>query len=337
MTTIHDVARRAGVSVATVSRWLAGQKVRSADAVARAVEDLNYRPNAAARSLKTGRLGTIGVVVPDITNPFFSSVVKGLERAIPGNTYRVLLASSNESAEREAAILDDMVGRVDGFILAPATEQDRAPLALHNAGVPVVLLDREVSGGEMCDVVLVDNVDGAAAAARHLLELGHRRIAMINGPEDTTPGRERRAGFVGALHEGGVQVDPELDLTGDFQEQSGRALTRRLFEAGTPPTALFTANNLMTVGALKTLRDVGVRVPDELSIVGFDDVTLGSLLRPPLTCVTRADEEQGELVMRLLLERLKGDSEPPRRIILETNLEVRGSTAPPPPAIHPAP
>jgi DNA-binding LacI/PurR family transcriptional regulator len=195
MTTIHDVAQRAGVSVATVSRWLAGQKVRSGDAVSRAVQELGYRPNASAQSLKTGRLGTIGVVVPDITNPFFASVVKGLENAIPNRSYRMLLASSDESAEREAEVLADLEGRVDGFVLAPANEQDRAPLALHRAGVPVVLLDREVSGGELHDVVLVDNLIGAKAAAGHLLALGHRRIAMINGPDDTTPGRERRAGF----------------------------------------------------------------------------------------------------------------------------------------------
>lgn len=329
MTTIHDVARRAGVSAATVSRWLAGQQVRSADAVRHAVEELEYRPNASAQSLKTGRRGTVGVVVPDITNPFFSAVVKGLERAIPDGRFRMLLASSDESADREAEILADLNGRVDGFVLAPANEQDRSPLKLRQAGVPVVLLDREVTGGELYDVVLVDNVGGARAAAGHLVGLGHRRIGMINGPDDTTPGRERRTGFVEGLAEAGVRVDPAHDLTGDFREESGRRLTHRLLDAPTPPTALFTANNQMTIGALKALRDRGVVVPDELSIIGFDDVSLGSLLQPPLTCVTRADEEQGELVMRLLLERLSGGGpKRPQRIVLPTRLEIRGSTAP---------
>lgn len=335
LTTIHDVASRAGVSVATVSRWLAGQNVRAAEAVRKAVEELSYRPNVSAQSLKTGRRGTIGVVVPDITNPFFAAVVKGLERAIPNGTFRILLASSDESAAQEAEVLADLTGRVDGFILAPADEQDRAPLALHRAGVPVVLLDREVSGGELHDVVLVDNVAGAKAAAEHLLSLGHRRIAMINGPENTTPGRERRAGFVQALHEAGVPDDSVLDLTGDFREESGRSLARRVLDLDERPTALFTANNQMTIGALKTLREGGIRIPDELSIVGFDDLTLGSLLEPPLTCVTRADEEQGELTMRLLLERLQEELPAlPRRIVLDAHLEIRGSTGPAPAAVR---
>jgi DNA-binding LacI/PurR family transcriptional regulator len=330
MTTIHDVASRAGVSVATVSRWLAGHNVRAGEDVRRAVEELGYRPNASAQSLKTGRQGTIGVVVPDITNPFFAAVVKGLEKAIPNGSYRILLASSDESAEREAEVLADLEGRVDGFVLAPANEQDRAPLALHRAGVPVVLLDREVSGGEVHDVVLVDNVHGAAAAAEHLLSLGHRRIAMINGPDDTTPGRERRAGFTRALREAGVPDDPALDFTGDFREESGWTLANRMLDLVDTPTALFSANNQMTIGALKALRSRGVRIPDQLSVVGFDDLALGSLLEPPLTCVTRADEEQGELTMRLLLERLSEHAvTPPRRIVLDAHLEVRGSTAPP--------
>lgn len=269
------------------------------------------------------------MVVPDITNPFFAAVVKGLERAIPNGTFRILLASSDESAEQEAEVLADLTGRVDGFILAPADEQDRAPLALHRAGVPVVLLDREVTGGELHDVVLVDNVGGARAAAEHLLSLGHRRIGMINGPENTTPGRERRAGFVQALHAAGLAADTGLDFTGDFREPSGRALARRILDLPERPTALFTANNQMTIGALKTLRESGIRIPDELSVVGFDDLTLGSLLEPPLTCVTRADEEQGELTMQLLLERLQEDvPAPPQRIVLDAHLEIRGSTGP---------
>lgn len=340
MATIHDVARRAGVSVATVSRWLAGHNVRSAEAVRRAVDELDYRPNVSARSLKTGRRGTIGVVVPDITNPFFAAVVKGLERAIPDDTFRILLASSDESADREAEVLADLTGRVDGFILAPANEQDRAPLELHRAGVPVVLLDREVTGGELYDVVLVDNVNGARTAAEHLLELGHRRIAMINGPDDTTPGRERRAGFLQALRESGVEPDPQLDRTGDFRETSGRMLTNEIIGLTEAPTALFTANNEMTIGALKALRDLQIRIPEQISVIGFDDLTLGSLLHPPLTCIKRADEEQGELAMRLLLERLADDTvTPARRIVLDTHLEVRASTGPVPdrtqnPATH---
>lgn len=330
MTTISDVAARAGVSVSTVSRWMSGQPVRSAEAVRQAVEELAYRPNVMAQSLKSGRRGTIGVVVPDISNPFFAAVVRGLEQASRQLSYRLLLANTDESNDLEAEVLADLNGRVDGFILAPAHEHDRAPLQLHEDGVPAVLLDREVNGGELFDVVIVDNVNGAASAARHLIDLGHTAIAMISGPLDTTPGRERRDGFVSALAEAGLELAPQYDLTGDFREASGRSLTLQLLSLPIPPTAIFTANNLMTEGALTALRDMRVQVPAAISIVGFDDLSLGSLLQPPLTCVSRPDVEQGALAMRLLLSRIADHSQdPPRRVVLDTHLLVRGSTAPP--------
>jgi DNA-binding LacI/PurR family transcriptional regulator len=192
------------------------------------------------------------------------------------------------------------------------------------------LLDREVEGGELFDVVIVDNINGAASAARHLIDLGHTAIAMINGPTDTTPGRERREGFLGALADAGLELAPEYDLTGDFREASGRSLTLQLLSLPEPPTAIFTGNNLMTAGALTALRDMRVRVPATVSIVGFDDLSLGALLQPPLTCVSRPEVEQGALAMRLLLSRIADHSEdPPRRVVLDTKLVVRGSTAAP--------
>lgn len=331
MTTIHEVAARAGVSVATVSRWLSGQHVRAADAVQRAVDELGYRPNISARSLRTGRRGVIGVIVPDITNPFFASIVKGLEQALPGREYRMLLASSSESAELEAAIVADLAGRVDGFILVPAVESDTAPAELRSAGVPAVLLDREVTGAELHDVVLVDNKQGARTAAEHLVGLGHRRIAAIHGPRDTTPGRERRVGFEQALSEAGVAIDPELDREGDFRESSGQRLATELMQLPDPPTAIFSANNLMTVGALKALQTLEAVIPDDVSVIGFDDIILGSLLHPPLTCVARPVEEQGAVSMRILLDRLAhpADRRPPQRIVMDAHLELRASTAPP--------
>jgi DNA-binding LacI/PurR family transcriptional regulator len=240
----------------------------------------------------------------------------------------MLLANSDESAEREYEILADLVHRVDGVILAPATEQDAAPLRLREAGVPVVFLDRELAGGELFDAVLVDNVGGARAAATHLLELGHERIAMINGPANTTPGRGRREGFLAALAGAGLELAPEYDLVGGFREDTARQLTLRLLALRHPPTAIFTGNNLMTVGALKALQDMRVDVPTEVSIVGFDDLTLGSLLRPGLTCITRPDVEQGALAMRLLLSRItRRGPDAAQRIVLDTELLVRESTS----------
>ncbi len=332
MSTIHDVAARAGVSAATVSRFLRGHRVRAAEPIRIAIEELSYRPSAVAQSLKSGRTRTIGVVVPDITNPYFAAVVKGMESATRDRGYRILLGNSDESGEREGDLLADMVHQVDGVILAPATEGDRTPLRLRDAGVPVVFVDRDLVGGEQFDSVLVNNHEGGRQAAGHLLALGHTRIGAINGGQDTTPGRGRREGFVRALEDGGVVMAPEHDLIGDFREESGYQLTLALLSLKEPPTALFTANNLMTLGALKAVHDMRVDIPKQLSLIGFDDLDTGPLLRPPLTVVDRPMVEQGVLAMRLLLQRLEdteGDRTP-RRVVLGTRLVQRGSTGAPP-------
>ncbi|MBT2235704.1 LacI family DNA-binding transcriptional regulator [Nonomuraea sp. NEAU-A123] len=332
MVTIHDVAARAGVSPATVSRFLRGQHVRSSEKIQAAVDELGYWPSAAAQSLKSGRTYTIGVVVPDITNPYFAAVVKGMESVTRAENYRILLANTDESSDREDDVLADMVRRVDGIVLAPATEQDQTPLHVRDADVPLVFVDRDLAGGEHFDAVLVNNVDGGRQAAEHLVGLGHTRIAAISGNQDTTPGRCRREGFVSALAAAGVDVPAEYDLVGNFREESGYQLALSLLSLPEPPTALFTANNLMTLGALKALHDMRVDVPGQVSLIGFDDLDTGPLLRPPLTVIDRPMVEQGVLAMRLLLRRFDpqytGDT--PRHIVLDTKLIERASTAPPP-------
>jgi LacI family transcriptional regulator len=332
VSTIHDVAARAGVSAATVSRHLRGQRVRTAEAIQEAIDALGYRPSLAAQSLKSGRTNTIGVVVPDITNPYFAAVVKGMESASRDRGYRILLANSDESSEREEDVLADMIHQVDGVILAPATEQDETPLHVRDAGVPLVFVDRDLAGGEHFDAVLVNNREGGRQAASHLLSLGHSRIAAISGQQETTPGRHRREGFLEALAEAGVELLPEFDLIGDFREESGYQLTLQLLSSAEPPTALFTANNLMTVGALKALHDMRANVPGDVSVIGFDDLDTGPLLNPPLTVIDRPMVEQGVLAMRLLLQRLgQGDDRDrgSRRITLDTKLVQRGSTGVP--------
>lgn len=331
MATIHDVAARAGVSAATVSRFLRGQRVRSPEAIQAAVDELGYWPSAAAQSLKSGRTRTIGVVVPDITNPYFAAVVKGMESVTRSEGYRIILANTDESSEREDELLADMVRRVDGVVLAPATEQDETPLHVRDADVPLVFVDRDLAGGEHFDAVLVNNDEGGRQAAAHLLALGHTRIAAISGSQDSTPGRCRREGFVAALAAAGVELEAAHDLIGDFREESGYQLTISLLSRPEPPTALFTANNLMTLGALKALHDMRVDVPGRMSLIGFDDLDTGPLLRPPLTVIDRPMVEQGVLAMRLLLRRFEGAyaDDAPRRIVLDTKLVERASTAPP--------
>jgi LacI family transcriptional regulator len=329
--TIHDVAARAGVSPATVSRFLRGQRVRSSEAIQAAVDELGYWPSVAAQSLKSGRTRTIGAVVPDIANPYFAAVVKGMESVARRQRYRILLANSEESSEQEDEVIAELVRQVDGVILAPATEQDQTPMHVRDAGVPMVFLDRDLADGEQFDAVLVDNYGGARQAAAHLLGLGHRRIAAISGNQDTTPGRCRRDGFVKTLAAAGVDILPDHDLIGDFREAGGYQLTMALLSLPEPPTAIFTANNLMTLGALKALHDMRVDIPAQISLIGFDDLDTGALLRPPLTVIDRPMVEQGVLAMRLLLRRFDDEytDDIPRRVVLDTKLVERASTAPP--------
>jgi LacI family transcriptional regulator len=326
---INDVARIAGVSPATVSRYLRGQRVRSGDAIRAAIKESDYWPTAAARSLRSGVHYAIAVVVPDITNPFFAALVKGIESVFQAGPYSVLLANTDESSELEDTLLADLVRRVDGVILAPATEQDETPLHVREAGLPVVFVDRELDGASF-DSILVDNVDGGRQAARHLLDLGHRRIAMISGPLNTTPGRGRYEGFVAELAEHGVELDDDYCMPADFREKGGYDAMLHLLALNERPTAVFAANNVMTVGALRALHSMRVHVPGEMSIIGFDDLDLAAVLQPPLTVIDRPMVQQGVLAARLLLTRLIDHStEESQRVVLSVRLVERGSTAPP--------
>jgi len=335
MPTIADVARRAGVSTATVSRFLRGDRVRAAADIRQAIEDLSFWPSPAARSLKSGITYAIGVVVPDIANPFFAAVVKGVEGVSREGPYNIFLCDTDESTEREQRVLADLIRRVDGIILAPATEQDETPLQLREAGVPTVFVDRELHPPATFDSVLVDNAGGARQAAEHLMSLGHRRIGVISGPVNTTPGRGRHEGFLSALADRGVELPAMYLQAGDFREAGGYQATLRLLGVEPPPTAIFSANNLMTIGALKALHDMRVAVPAQMSIIGFDDLDLGAVLRPALTVIDRPMVEQGALAMRLLLNRLgtgAGGNDldgAPRTVVLDTRLLVRQSCSKP--------
>jgi LacI family transcriptional regulator len=328
MTSIYDVAQRAGVSPATVSRFLRGQRVRSEAAIREAIDELGYWPTAAARSLRSGVHYAIAVVVPDVTNPFFAALVKGIESVFRPGPYSVFLANTEESSEIEDAVLADIVRRVDGIILAPATEQEETPLRVREAGTPVVFVDRELAGGEF-DSVTVDNFGGAHEAVTHLLSLGHERIGLVSGPLNTTPGRARHAGAMAALEAYGVEIQPEYCKVADFRERGGHDAMLQLLALLERPTAVFCANNFMTIGALKALNSMRVKVPDEMSIVGFDDLDLATLLDPPLTVIERPTVEQGILAAHLLQTRLADRrAGTPQRVVLPTRLLARGSSAP---------
>lgn len=328
--TINNVARVAGVSTATVSRFLRGDQVRSAEAIREAIDRLGYRPTLAARSLRSGIHYAVAMIVPDIVNPYFSSLAKGVESVFRDTPYRVFLCNTDEQSAVEDAVLDEVRHRVDGIILAPAVEQEEAPTHAREQGMPIVLVDRELSDKSF-DSVLVDNGGGARLAAQHLCAFGHTRIAIISGPLSNTPGRVRYKGFMDELNRCGVFPPDDFIQISNFRQSGGQDAMRRLMQLADRPTAVFCANNSMTIGALKTLKDLKVAIGREISVIGFDDLDLGPLLDPPLTVIDRPSEEQGARAARLLLQRLSGTMDAaPKHIVLPTRLIVRASCAPPP-------
>lgn len=330
MTNISDVAKAAGVSTASVTRFLAGQTIRRADAVQRAIDELGYRPSQVARSLRSGRHHSIGVIVPDISNPFFAALVKGIERVVRPHGLQVILGNSDEDADREEALVRELSQRTDGIIMAPLSETDEIPLSLMGTGIALVFVDRDITSGPDVDRVLVDNASGVRQAVDHLVGLGHTRIAAISGPLDSTPGRSRHEALLESFAHHGIAADDDLIRVGDFREASGREAMEQIWALDDRPTAVFVANNLMTTGALTALRELGASVPKDLSVIGFDDLPLAALLDPPLTVISRPDVDQGATAARLLVARLgSADQAPTESLVLPVELVVRGSTSAP--------
>ena len=329
MARISDVAKRAGVSPASVSRHMSGTKVGGAERIDAAIKDLNYRPNQLARGLRSGRHSCVGVIVPDITNPLFAQLVDGVESVFAEDNVRVLLANSKEDPIREAALVADLASRTDGLILIPPIETDPVLDQLALARVPVVLVDRVLSTGPDVDSVVVDNCQGAQLAAEHLISLGHTRIALISGPLSSFPGRQRHEAFLQILSDHGQPAWPEHVCLSDFRVEGGYTSMACLLDKPVPPTAVFCANNLMTIGALQLLRERGVAIPEAVSLVGFDDIDLSELLNPPLTVIDRATFTLGSSAAELLRARLATPDRELQHLTLPVRLVVRGSTAAP--------
>jgi LacI family transcriptional regulator len=327
--TIRDVARAAGVSTATAARALGGYGHSSPAArrkVAESADRLGYRPNAVARALVSRATTTVGLVVGDIENPFFAAAARGLADAMDAHGYTVLLANADEDADRERRAVEALRARqVDGMVVVPAPGASPGHLAdLVAAGIPLVLLDRVVAGVE-ADSVLVRNTAGAADAVAHLTGLGHRRIGVVSDPPEITSSAERIAGYRRALRAAGIEPDPSLVSIGGPTRADGEAAARRLLDRPDRPTAVFTANNFMTVGTLRAARALGLRIPDDLALVGFDDLDWTTLVEPPVTVVSQPVTELGRAAGERLLARMGGEDGPARRIRLPARLIVRGS------------
>ncbi len=330
MTTIYDVAQAAGVSISTVSHVLNGTRFVSEATKARvlqAVEQLGYRPSSLARALVRQVTHTVGLIVPDNVNPFFAEVARGIEDCGLAAGYSVILCNSDRSLSKEEIYLDMLISkRVDGLVYMTVQTRGEMLQPLKDHNIHAVVFDREYEG---FDALLLDNLGGGYDAARHLLSLGHRRIACITGPDGPTRSQDRVTGYQRALEEAGIVPDPELVVAGDWTFESGRRAARHLLHLDDPPTAIFACNDAMAVGVLSYLCSRGIRVPEELSVMGYDNIALSAYTCPPLTTMATPIREVGQCLCELLLGRIAGQLPPePQRVVIRSELLVRGSTGP---------
>jgi LacI family transcriptional regulator len=335
--TITDVARAANVHASTVSRVLNGRAELSLlpetrERVIAAATRLGYRPSALARGLRLRRTFTVGMLVPDITNPVFPSIIKGVEGAAHARGYHLILCNTDDSFEREASYLRVLrEWRVDGILIASSSTADSTIAELRREKFPFVLVNSASRASDDLAVV-PDNRLGVSAAIDHLIEIGHRRIGLIAAPQTTMTGQERLLAARAALRRHHLSHEDDLVAVADsFAEASGYRAARRLLLDGEPPTAIFAANDLIALGAIRLAREIGLSIPHDLSVVGFNDIPQSELFDPPLTTVNVPQEDMGVLAAALLIDHLEGRHIEHRRIVLETRLEVRGSTAAPVP------
>lgn len=328
--TSHDVARFAGVSQATVSRALRGDPRVSAatqDRVRHAAQVLNYVPSEAGRSLSTHTTRRIGVLVSDLTNPFYPHLIGPLHDELERCGYRMmLLAERSDDALATEGLLDHSI---DGAVLTTATSGSELPDALRRKQIPFVFLNR-VDGRDGADSAVVDNERGGRLAAEELIALGHRRVALLGGSTDTSSGRDREAGFVDALAEADIALPATRIRRGSYDFDTGYLGLSELLAADPDLTAVFCGNDVVAIGAYNAALRAGVRIPDELTLVGFDDLPMASWEAFSLTTIRYDLQEMARAAARLLVERLSGDAgDPARRVAFVPELVRRGTHAPP--------
>lgn len=330
--TIKDIAKKADVSVATVSYVLNDNRYVSPELRSRveeAIEELGYRPNLVARSLRQSRTKTIGLIVPDNSNPFFAEIAKGVEDAGFDAGYSVILCNSNAMPERELAYLEVLRSKqVDGIIFIATTAEIRHIRPLVEGGIPAVTFYRESSDMDV-DRFFIDNDEAGYLATSHLVELGHQQIACIQPASPVTPSALRVTGFKRALERHGLGPDETLMPRGDNLISGGWRAANLLLESSKPFTAVFASNDAMAIGCIRALRDRGIHVPEDVSVVGVDDIMLASIIEPTLTTVAQPKYEAGRQAVQMLMDRIQGEYEGgPRQVQLSIELVVRNSTAP---------
>jgi LacI family transcriptional regulator len=331
MATMRDVAVRAAVSMATVSHVINGTRYVSPELTERVravMTSLNYQPDAVARSLRRRETLTIGLLLPSTEIPFFASVAYSIEKAASDRGYNVILANSDWQLSNELRYLNDLLARrIDGLVCISAEMTAEQIATVIEAGTPVVMFEREMPGFEL-DAVGIDNFRGAYDATSHLLQLGHRRIAFVEGLANSVLSTDRVNGCRRALQEWGIEMDPLLLARGDYLPESGRVAAENFLKLSEPPTAIFAFNDLMALGVLQVLDQRGLRVPEDVAVVGFDGIPLTQYTSPALTTVRQPLAEMGVAAIELLLARIQDEGPDEAQFIrLDPELVVRDSTA----------
>jgi DNA-binding LacI/PurR family transcriptional regulator len=331
---MRQIAERANVSIGTVSHVInetAAVRPKLRERVLEAIRSMGYQPSALAQGLRKNRTNMLGMVIPDITNPFFPSVVRGVEDVAYKRSFRVILCNADNDSSKEASYVRELRSyRISGLLIIPSVGTDLAGhlRAYASASVPVVCIDR-VPDGWKGDAVLVANTEGAYQATRHLIQMGHKKLAVIAGPLGLTNAAERLKGFTRALDEEGIEIEPEFVQESRFDTASGYQAALRLLRMLPRPTAIFACNDLIAFGVLQAVRELGLRCPEDLSIAGFDSLEFTKLTDPSLTSVYQPGYQLGATAARLLLERVDGLRAAPKKVLLPTDLNKRNSVGPP--------
>jgi LacI family transcriptional regulator len=328
---MKQVAERAGVSISTVSHVINNTRVVSDDVRQRVlgiIDEMHYIPSAVARSLKNDKTHTIGVLVPNSSNPYFAELIRWIEEAAFQLGYNIILCNAHGDHHKQTAYLRLLMEkRIDGLVLVASGADDEQDLLLHNPSVPIVQLERALPGLD-ADLILAGEEEGAHEATRHLIDLGHRAIACVAGPADLPRTRERVGGFQRAMREAGLAVPEEYIVHAAFTSAGGYAAFEQLLALAHPPSAVFVTSDLMALGGLCAASQAGIRLPAQLSVVGYDDIDGADYASPPLTTVAPPKREMAHRAIEQLIGRIKGNEDPLRNTAFVSRLVVRASSAP---------
>ena len=331
--TIKDIAEKSGVSLATVSRVLNNSgyvKQETREIIEKTISELNYTPSAVARSLSKSETNTIGVVVPDINNPFFGEVIKGIATIADNENLNIILCDTDEDINKEYKSLEMLKQqRIEGIIITPTSDNNQFNgeylSALESLGIPVVLIDRDVKYSNF-DGVFLDNVNGAYEATEALIKEGHKNIAIIAGPETSKPGRDRVRGYEKAMVMNKIDMNNDYIFYGDFKLDSGYKITKEILKMKKRPSAIFVCNNMMNLGCIKALIEESIRIPEDIALVGFDEIEMLNVLGMKISVVSRPTTEMGKVAMEMLLYRLNNEEDKQtKRITLSPKLILKGS------------